>query len=130
MLRSAWVNLVPSSQEGWGLTVIEAAASGTPSVASDIPGLSDTMIPGVTGLNFARADATSFASGIRTLLTDEEQRRTLGESARRFARSLTWESHVAALERLLEQVYATSRANPSPNSAPRSSPGDRFELLR
>ena len=81
LLRSAWVNLVPSDQEGWGLTVMEAAACGTPSVGSDISGLSDALVPGVTGATFHQGDALDLARTLRTVLADEEGRR--GDGNRR-----------------------------------------------
>ncbi|HEX5631663.1 MAG TPA: glycosyltransferase family 4 protein, partial [Gemmatimonadales bacterium] len=49
LFRSAWANLFPSPKEGWGITVVEAAACGTPSLASDSPGLRDSVRDGVTG---------------------------------------------------------------------------------
>ena len=43
LLRATWSNLFPSPKEGWGITNIEAAACGTPSLASDSPGLRDSV---------------------------------------------------------------------------------------
>ncbi len=49
MLRATWANLFPSAKEGWGITNVEAAACGTPSLASDSPGLRDSVRHGETG---------------------------------------------------------------------------------
>ena len=49
LLASAWMTVVPSLHEGWGLTVIEANAVGLPSVAFDVPGLADSLVDGLTG---------------------------------------------------------------------------------
>lgn len=49
LLGSAWVHLQPAIAEGWGLTVDEAAAAGVPTVAYNVSGLRDSVVPGVTG---------------------------------------------------------------------------------
>ncbi|MEZ4455982.1 MAG: glycosyltransferase [Gemmatimonadales bacterium] len=49
MFRTTWANVFPSPKEGWGITVMEAAACGTPSIASDSPGLRDSVVAGKTG---------------------------------------------------------------------------------
>jgi glycosyltransferase involved in cell wall biosynthesis len=49
LVASAWVTALPSPREGWGLSVMEAAALGVPAVAYDVPGLRDTVRPGRTG---------------------------------------------------------------------------------
>ncbi|MFC4494370.1 glycosyltransferase family 4 protein [Streptomyces ovatisporus] len=49
LVASAWLTALPSSREGWGLSVMEAAALGVPAVAYDVPGLRDTVRPGRTG---------------------------------------------------------------------------------
>jgi glycosyltransferase involved in cell wall biosynthesis len=48
-LRKAHILLVPSVREGWGVSVIEANAMGTPAVGYDVPGLRDSIVDGVTG---------------------------------------------------------------------------------
>jgi glycosyltransferase involved in cell wall biosynthesis len=125
-LRSAWVNLVPSDQEGWGLTVMEAAACGTPSVGSDIAGLSDALLPGVTGVTFRQGDAGDMARTLRSLLADEAARRAIGISGRAFAESMTWERHITRLERALDQAPGVARRLPTPFPAAE----DRRALLR
>jgi glycosyltransferase involved in cell wall biosynthesis len=49
LLGRAWLTVVPSFAEGWGLTVIEANAMGTPAVAFDVPGLCDAIQHGHNG---------------------------------------------------------------------------------
>ncbi len=49
ILQSAWVCINTSLKEGWGITIIESNACGTPVVASDSPGLRDSVIDGKTG---------------------------------------------------------------------------------
>ena len=49
LVASAWITATASMGEGWGLSVMEAAAAGVPAVAYAVPGLRDTVRPGVTG---------------------------------------------------------------------------------
>ena len=49
LLSRAWLTVAPSLAEGWGLTVLEANAVGTPAVAFDVPGLRDSVRDKVTG---------------------------------------------------------------------------------
>ena len=49
LMRRAWANVYPSPKEGWGISNIEAAACGTPSLASDAPGLRESVVDGRSG---------------------------------------------------------------------------------
>ena len=49
LLSAAWLTVAPSLAEGWGLTVLEANAAGTPAVAYDVPGLRDSVRDKITG---------------------------------------------------------------------------------
>jgi glycosyltransferase involved in cell wall biosynthesis len=73
-----------SLKEGWGLTSIEANACGTPVVATDVPGLCDSVRHGETGYLVPFGDAQAFASAVRRILADPE-----GAAAMR-ARGLAW----------------------------------------
>lgn len=107
MLRSTWANLFPSPKEGWGITVMEAAACGTPSIASDSPGLRDSVRPGVTGLLVPHGDVEELAGAMLTLATDPTKVAALGKAARSYALEHDWEHAVGVLERDLER-YAVA----------------------
>lgn len=102
-LRSAWVAALPSEKEGWGLTVIEANACGTPVIASDSDGLRDSVRPGETGLLVPHGDSTALADALQTVLSDHLLRARLSIGGLAWARTFTWEraakDTVAALER-------------------------------
>lgn len=80
--------VLPSYREGFGSTVIEAAACGVPSVVSDIYGLEDSIVPDVTGLVFRTGSVNDLASKISVLIADKPFRLKLGEQARYRARTL------------------------------------------
>jgi glycosyltransferase involved in cell wall biosynthesis len=108
LMRSAWANVLPSPKEGWGITVIEAAACGTPSLASDSPGLRDSVRHGETGFLVAHGDVEALAARMIELADSPPLVARLGERARRFAESLTWESAAAATESHLRDIIAGS----------------------
>ena len=80
--------VLPSYREGFGSTVIEAAACGVPAVVSDIYGLEDAIVPDVTGLVFRTGSVNDLASKISILITDKPFRMRLGEQAMFRARTL------------------------------------------
>jgi glycosyltransferase involved in cell wall biosynthesis len=90
LYRRAWVVASTSTKEGWGLTVSEAAACGTPAVASRIPGHLDAIDDGVTGM-LCDSDE-DFARGLETVLSDPLTRRRLGRAACERVAPLTWEA--------------------------------------
>ena len=89
LYRRAWVLVSASVSEGWGMTVTEAAACGTPAVASRIPGHLDAVADGVTG-HLAGGDE-EFAAALERVIVDPEHRRRLGAAALKRSADYTWE---------------------------------------
>lgn len=116
VVASCWVNVMPSLKEGWGLTVLEAAQCGVPTVASRVAGLRDAILEGETGELFEREDAGELVRKVAGLLRDGAKREALGARAREWSNSFSWDSASEELERLLdaavssERVTATDRA--------------------
>jgi glycosyltransferase involved in cell wall biosynthesis len=98
LFRSAWVHLLTSPKEGWGITNLEAAACATPTVASDAPGLRDSVQPGVSGELVPHGDVEALASSLHGLLTDGERLTALRTGARAFAERFSWEHSAQATE--------------------------------
>ncbi len=90
-LNQAMVAVAPSPKEGWGLTVIEANACGTPVVASRSPGLIESVRDGETGILVPHGDVDALADAIGNLLTDRPLRLALSEAGLRWAREFTWD---------------------------------------
>ena len=84
LMRAADVLLLPSSREGMPGVVLEAAASGLPTVAWDATGTRDAVVNGQTGFLSPRGDIDGMAVRATRLLSDGELRRSLGASARDF----------------------------------------------
>lgn len=101
LLRRSWVHVLTSPKEGWGIVNLEAAACGTPTVASDSPGLRDSVRDGVTGLLVPHGDVDALAGALARLLGDRELRERMGRAAREFAESLRWEDSARRMEAVL-----------------------------
>jgi glycosyltransferase involved in cell wall biosynthesis len=91
LLRRAWVHVLPSSLEGWGISATEAAWCGTPTVAYDVPGLRDSVRNGETGFLVNHGNWTMLAQAVTSILADDDLRSRLSANASRWASSLTWE---------------------------------------
>lgn len=76
---------LPSYREGFGSVVIEAAACGLPSIASNIYGLSDAVEDGVTGVLVAPRDVEALAKAISVMTDDNMWRLSLGAAAKQRA---------------------------------------------
>jgi glycosyltransferase involved in cell wall biosynthesis/O-antigen/teichoic acid export membrane protein len=89
LLQRSWVNLTASSAEGWCLTVMEAAACATPSVAMRVGGLPESIDDGVTG--FLADDGAELTAHVRRLVEDGDLREQMGRAAYDRAREFTWD---------------------------------------
>jgi glycosyltransferase involved in cell wall biosynthesis len=110
LMRSAWANVFPSPKEGWGITVIEAAACGTPSLASESPGLRDSVRHGETGFLVPHGDIEALAARMLEIADSPLLVTRLGDRARRFAEALTWERTATATECHLKDIIDGSAA--------------------
>ena len=104
LLRGAVANVFPSPKEGWGMTIVEAAACGTPSLASDSPGLRDSVCDGETGFLVPHGDAAALAERMVALVRDPVLLARLGTGARRYAETLTWEGAADQTEQHLNEL--------------------------
>ncbi|MEQ1872277.1 MAG: glycosyltransferase family 4 protein [Ilumatobacteraceae bacterium] len=94
LYREAWLVASASRSEGWGLTLTEAAACGTPAVVTDIAGHRCSVIDGVTGL---LAPVEELGERIADVLLDDRLRERLGRQALERAGTLSWDSSAVGL---------------------------------
>lgn len=101
LYQRAWINVTASSAEGWGLSVTEAAACGTPSVALRLGGLPEAIEEGRTGL--LADNPHELAAKVSLLLADPALRERLGVNAQANAARFSWDGTakqtLAALDR-------------------------------
>ena len=111
LFQRAWVHALTSPKEGWGIANLEAAACGTATVASDAPGLRDSVVDGVTGLLVPHGDVGALARALGRVLGDAELRDRLGRQARGFAERFSWDASAQATEAFLTRVVRSSRGD-------------------
>jgi glycosyltransferase involved in cell wall biosynthesis len=107
LLRRAWALVLASPKEGWGITNLEAAACGTPVVASNSPGIRESVRDGETGYLVPHGDTGAMAEALDRLAGSPELVRALGEAGRGFAATFTWERAAAETEAHLGEVLKT-----------------------
>ncbi len=95
LYASSWVFVSTSVYEPFGLTTLEAMASGAAVVASPLGGAPDFVHEGESGLLRLPQDTESFASAVASLLGDDALRGRLCAGAQRRARELSWQSVAA-----------------------------------
>jgi glycosyltransferase involved in cell wall biosynthesis len=101
LLRKAWANVYPSPKEGWGISNIEAAACGTPSLASDAPGLRESVVNDRSGYLIPHGKIEQWADAIALLCGDRQLRDRLGAGAVEHAARFTWEETADETEALI-----------------------------
>ena len=107
--RMADIHVFPSTKraEAFGLVALEAAASGIPSIASDLPGVRSVVLDGETGLRVPVEDVNALKEAIELLLTRKDVREQFGQSARSYAETtFAWEPLITNLEETYRSVLA------------------------
>ena len=110
LLAAMDVVVSSSSFEGTPLAVLEWMAAGKAIVATDVGGIPSIIEDGIQGLLVPSGSPSALAESIARLLGDTAERRRLGEAARRRQQAeFRLERTVGILERLYEDLYASSR---------------------
>ncbi len=106
LLRRSWIHVLTSPKEGWGIANLEAAACGTPTVASDSPGLRDSVVDGRTGYLVPHGDLGGLADRIAQLLEDQELCARMGAQGREFSEQFSWDASARTMEQFLDARVA------------------------
>lgn len=105
LVQQAWVHLLPSRKEGWGLAVVEAGQHGVPTIGyRSSGGLCDSIIDGVTGV--LADDHRDLVSRLDQLLGDPVLREQLGGKAQVRSAEFSWRQSAEAMRCVLESVHA------------------------
>jgi glycosyltransferase involved in cell wall biosynthesis len=113
-VMSAWIGAIAGAAPSvWPdpcpTTAFEAAATGTPLVASRIGGLPDIVADGVTGFLVTPGDPAELAVALQRLLDDESLRKTMSAAAEVRARTFTADTVVARLEEIYQPSATTAQ---------------------
>jgi glycosyltransferase involved in cell wall biosynthesis len=107
LYRSSWLVVSGSIAEGWGLSLTEGAACGTPCVATDIRGHRSSVVDGRSGV-LARPD--DLGRVIADVLTDPDRLAALRVGALAWAATLTWDASALGITTALHgEVVAAQR---------------------
>lgn len=102
LMQKAWVFLMPSVKEGWGITIMEAAKCATPSVGFDVPGVRDSIQDGHSGLIAKEGDFTDWFNKVSLLIQDTRLRKELGRNAKTWANRYKWSTTSKIFELLID----------------------------
>lgn len=104
LFQKAWVFVNPSLMEGWGLTTIEAAACGTPTVASNVPGLRDSIDNPHTGILVKYGDPEAFTDGILKLIENEKFRKEMSHKSIKWANNFSWDKSAREFYKKISEI--------------------------
>lgn len=106
LLADSRACIFPSEKEGWGLTVIEANALGTPVVARNAEGLRDSVRHQETGFLVPSEDPAEYARALAWLLEDNGPVRAMRREALAWSERFDWDRATDDLEALIERSLA------------------------
>ena len=101
IVSQSWLNVHTSVTEGWGLSIIEASASGTPTVAYSVPGVVDAIEDGKNGIKVKDGDMDAFVEAALTILRDPMSWQT---SSRKVAEKYSWDITARKWDQLIKEV--------------------------
>jgi glycosyltransferase involved in cell wall biosynthesis len=113
LLRRSWAVALASPKEGWGLTNVEAEACATPVVASNSPGIRESVRDGETGFLVPHGDIDAMAAAFRRLAASRDLVTTMGLKARAFAETFTWARAAERTEAHLMDVIQQKNGRPA-----------------
>ena len=103
LLKKAWLLVIPSIKEGFGIVAIEAAICGTPTIGTNTLGLRDSIIHGRTGFLVPYGKPRILAQKICEILDNKKLRIYLSENAREWGRKFDWEKSLQKIETIIKQ---------------------------
>jgi len=115
LLATSWAALQPSGIEGFGITVLEANASGTPVIASRVSGLLDSVVDEKTGLFSTLKNPASFARQMTRIIENDTLRNNLSSGAHSWAHQFSWKRSanlfLEVLQELVDDINAKQNRN-------------------
>lgn len=104
---SSWVNLHSSITEGFGLSIIEASALGTPTVAFSVPGVSEAVVNNENGLLAKNGDFNEYVKLTKEVVSSFSPD-WISKSIK-IAKNYSWDLSANSWEQHLKDVYASSK---------------------
>lgn len=105
LMQEAWALVFPSVKEGWGMTVTECGACGTPTIATRVTGLEDSVIDGKTGiLVSSNPTAGELSKTMIKIIEDRTLREKLSKGALEFSKSLSWDRSYGEFWSMVKEI--------------------------
>jgi glycosyltransferase involved in cell wall biosynthesis len=97
--------VLASTYEGFGVSAVEASATGLPVVATDVYGIPDVVADGRTGLLVPPGDPAALAEAMGHLVEDAHRRRSLGRAGREYvAARYDWRTNAAQMDAIYARL--------------------------
>jgi len=112
LLRNCRILAYTSPKEGWGLSVIEAGACAVPVVASNSPGLRESVVDGKTGYLVPHGDVPILANRMIRLFSDDHLADRMGAEGIQWAATFNWDETTRKTLELLQESAAERRTEP------------------
>ncbi len=105
LMQQAWALIFPSVKEGWGMTVTECAACGTPAIVTNVSGLRDSVKAGQTGIILPTNPTISdLAKTMVEVIEQAPLRNRLSTNALKFAKTLSWDKSYSRFWNLINKT--------------------------
>lgn len=105
IMQAAWALIFPSVKEGWGMTVTECAACGTPTIATDVSGLRDSVVNGKTGILVSKNPTpVEISREMIRLIEDKKLRKRMSLNAISWAKKFTWERSYREFSKIIKST--------------------------
>ena len=101
IVASSWLNIHSSVTEGWGISIIEAASAGTPTVAFKVPGVSDSVENGLNGITVENGNRRAMTDAALEILRDPEK---WWSSSIDVAKKYSWDRTAELWEKLMTTI--------------------------
>ncbi len=105
-LSAAEVLVLPSEYEAFGIVLLEAAAAGTPVVATRVGGIPEAMCEGKNGLLVEYKNSKSLSKSIFSILDDDSLSSEMRSFGREFSKDFSWSKIVNNLEKEYQKLLA------------------------
>lgn len=102
VLKEAHVHLAPYVREGWGNTIMEASALGTPSIGYSTYGLVDSIVDLKTGLLVPKFNLKRLSESIEFAYSNPQEMRHLATNGLDWARQFSWDQSAEKFHLLIE----------------------------
>ena len=107
----SWLNIHSSVTEGWGISIIEAASAGTPTVAYRVPGVSDSVENGFNGIAVEDRNRRALADAALKILRDPKR---WWSSSIEVAKKYSWDETAELWETLIKEIADDHHNKPVP----------------